>query len=98
MAGAGLIKPIESLWGGFGSIFSKLTGCMSDLAVDTEAAPPIIPEGTYQINEYTVEGKIIIQQKIGVSSGNNYYNTDIIYWNPENPAYIMDIFYGWNTP
>ncbi len=93
-----LIKPIDYAYKGFSAIFNNLTGFIGDLTQDVNSAPPIIPAGTYQINQYTVAGKVIIQQKIGVSSGNNYYKTEFIYWNPENPSYISDTFFGWQTP
>ena len=98
LASGATIKPVESIFGGFGAIFDNLSGFLYDLSIDTEASPPIVPRGTYQINQYIVEGKVIVQQQIGVSSGNNYYSADYIYWNPENPAYILDTFFGWERP
>ena len=98
LAGKALIKPIQSIWGGFGAIFGNLTGFMEDLTTNTEASPPIVPQGSYQINRYTVSGKVILQQQIGVSSGNNYYSVDYEYWNPENPYYFAEMFNGWQMP
>ncbi len=98
MAGESLIKSVSYLFGGFGSVFERLTGFASNVTVESSATPPIIPSGTYQLNQYTVDGKITLQQQIGVSSGNNYYKINVMYWNPENPSYISDTFLGGNMP
>ena len=79
-------------------MFGKLNKFIGDLTVDTNAAPPVIPKGDYQINVYTVNDKITIQQQLSVGSGNNYYKAEKLYWNPDNYAYLFATIDGWERP
>ena len=68
------------------------------LTLGENTVPPTMPQGTYQINEYTIEGKAVIEQQIGTNATNNYHNIEKVFWNPENPVYVMDTFFGWSRP
>ena len=90
---------IEYINGSIGSALANLSGFLDAFCEDPYAAPPYMPEGKYQINQYTVEGKVIVSQKIGISPSNYYYSVDYLAFNPDNPDYILDIlFYGWERP
>ena len=98
IAGETIIKSVGSALNGLGGSLGKVSDFLNDLMIDPNSKPPVIPEGTYVINEYTVEGKVIIQQRIGTNSGNNYYDTQTIYYNIDNPAYILEAMFGWERP
>ena len=97
IASGGTIEAINSIWGGFASVFGNLSGFIDDLMVNPYATPPVIPKGTYQINQYTVAGNVV-QQRIGVSSGNNYYRFEFLWRNLNNPDYLPALLFGFERP
>ena len=90
----------KAIEGGASIIFDTMTSFLDVFYEDPYAEPAILPPGTYQLNQYTVEGKLVLQQRIRISAGNYDADSDTVFlsWNPENPDYFYDVLFGWEYP
>ena len=84
-----------------GEAFGTAVSFIDDYTMEVNNAPDILTEGSYAITEYNSPGKFQIYEVVKISpdeNGGQEQYLHVSYWNPENPAYIMDTFFGWEMP